>query len=72
MTWKKSIWQIFFCFLFEYSFFFNVKFKRRNSIESESIVAELVHGFLIPETQKEVHRQQCELNHLYNSELAIF
>ncbi len=34
---------------------------RRTKLDSENIVAELVHGFLIPETQKEVYRQQCKL-----------
>ena len=33
---------------------------RRTKLESEGIVAELVHGFLIPETSKEVHRQQSK------------
>lgn len=40
--------------------------KTRTNVESEGIVAELVHGFLIPETQKEVHRSQGnELTLLY-------
>lgn len=33
---------------------------KRTNVESEDIVAELVHGFLIPETQKEVHRNQVK------------
>ncbi len=37
----------------------------RTNVESEGIVAELVHGFLIPETQKEVHRNQSRSSLLF-------
>jgi hypothetical protein len=35
---------------------------RKTKLDSENIVAELVHGFLIPETQKQVYRQNCKIN----------
>jgi len=34
--------------------------EKRTHVDSENIVAELVHGFLIPETQKVVHRDKRE------------
>ena len=56
MRWKIGM---VFCLVFngwlEYFFF-----QRQTNLEKEEIVAELVHGFLIPETQKEVVRQQSE------------
>ena len=42
--------------LIKTSFFLN----RKTKLDSENIVAELVHGFLIPETQKQVYRQNCK------------
>jgi hypothetical protein len=46
-----------------YYYYFN---HRRTNVESEDIVAELVHGFLIPEAQKQVYREQRIFIYPYN------
>jgi hypothetical protein len=52
------------------SFNFIIKF-RQTSLEKEEIVADLVHNFLIPETQKQVIRQQCKKISFINTLLNL-
>lgn len=55
-----------FC-LYKKKIIFFLPFKRQSNLEKEEIVAELVHGFLIPEAQKQIARQQGKVLFLFQT-----